>query len=81
MTILYKELVPSGEDFIKLIESAGWTGITDKGPEKLGLALHNSWYVMTAYEEDKLVGVGRIISDGVFQAVICDLIVLAEYQG
>ncbi|MGM1045905.1 MAG: hypothetical protein ACQEXX_07150 [Bacillota bacterium] len=42
MTILYKELVPSGEDFIKLIESAGWTGITDKGPEKLRVALQNS---------------------------------------
>ncbi|MGM1045906.1 MAG: GNAT family N-acetyltransferase [Bacillota bacterium] len=36
---------------------------------------------MSAYEEDKLVGIGRIISDGVFQAIICDLIVLTEYQG
>lgn len=81
MTIIYKELVPSGEDFINLVDSAGWKGITEKGPEKLGFALQSSWYVMTAYEEDKLVGIGRIISDGVFQAIICDLIVLPEYQG
>jgi len=81
MNVLYKERVPSGEEFMGLIDSAGWTGITDYGPLKLKDALLNSWHVVTAYEEDKPVGIGRILSDGIVQALICDLIVLPEYQG
>lgn len=80
MTI-YKEWIPSGESFIKLVDSTGWNGITDKGPERLGEALRNSWFVVSAFEEDELIAVGRVISDGVFQALICDLIVLPDHQG
>ncbi len=81
MTLLLKEARPEGNRFIELIESTGWQGMTDLGPLKLEEALRNSWYVMTAYEQDLLVGMGRIISDGVLQAVICDLIVLSDHQG
>lgn len=78
---MFKECMPSGESFIKLVDSTGWNGITDKGPERLAEALRNSWYVVSAFEEDELIAMGRVISDGVFQALICDLIVLPDYQG
>lgn len=81
MSIVFKDSAPSGERFTKLIDSTGWKGITDKGAERLGSALRNSWYVVSAYEEDNLIGIGRVISDGVFQALLCDLIVLPDHQG
>lgn len=35
---------------------------------------------MSAYETDQLIGLGRILSDGVVHALLLDLIVLPEYQ-
>jgi len=82
MTILYIDSsLPSGKDFLVLIESTGWEGIAEKGHDKLHEAISKSWSMICAYEGNRLVGSGRILSDGVYQALICDLIVLPEYQG
>jgi GNAT superfamily N-acetyltransferase len=43
-------------------------------------AITHSWYMVSAYHDDVLVGFGRIISDGVLHALIIDVIVLPEYQ-
>jgi ribosomal protein S18 acetylase RimI-like enzyme len=42
--------------------------------------LKNSWYVVSAYNVNKLVASGRIVSDGFIQCFICEMIVLPEYQ-
>ncbi|MDD1369110.1 GNAT family N-acetyltransferase [Bacillus sp. MHSD17] len=39
-----------------------------------------SWYAIYAFDDKKLVGMGRIISDGVITGVICGVCVLREYQ-
>ena len=44
-------------------------------------AFENSHTVVFAFENDKLIGFGRAISDGVYQAAIYDVAVLPEYQG
>lgn len=36
---------------------------------------------MFAFDNDKLIGFGRAISDGIRQAAIYDIAVLPEYQG
>jgi GNAT superfamily N-acetyltransferase len=43
-------------------------------------AIKNSWYIVTMYEDNKLVASGRIVSDGFIQCFICEMIVLPEYQ-
>jgi GNAT superfamily N-acetyltransferase len=43
-------------------------------------ALKNSWHIVSVYTGDKLVASGRIVSDGVVQCYICEMIVLPEYQ-
>lgn len=50
-------------------------------PEKLRAAAANSYAVCTAYVDDRLVGFGRAISDGVAQSAIYDVVVLPEAQG
>jgi GNAT superfamily N-acetyltransferase len=37
--------------------------------------------MVAAYDGGRLVGSGRIVSDGVFHGLIVDVIVLPEYQG
>ena len=44
-------------------------------------AFENSHTVVFAFDDDKLIGFGRAISDGVYQAAIYDVAVLPEYQG
>jgi len=73
--------IPGARDFLALVESAGWQGFAEKGLLKIEEALSNSWYLVCARDGDRLVGIGRVVSDGVLQALICDLIVLPEYQG
>ncbi|MWV43370.1 GNAT family N-acetyltransferase [Paenibacillus sp. HJL G12] len=75
-----REFIPSGEEYIQLVESTGWKGIVEKGSKQLEEALEKSWYIVSALHNDKVIGTGRIISDGVYQGFICDLIVLPEYQ-
>jgi ribosomal protein S18 acetylase RimI-like enzyme len=50
-------------------------------PDKLRRACENSYLVCFAYDGDRLVGMGRALSDGEYQAAIYDLVVLPEYQG
>lgn len=44
-------------------------------------AFKNSYTVVFIYDDDKLVGFGRAISDGAYQAGIYDVAVILEYQG
>jgi aralkylamine N-acetyltransferase len=50
-------------------------------PEKYRKACAKSAAVAFAYDGDRLVGVGRSISDGEYNAYICDVTVLPEFQG
>lgn len=44
-------------------------------------AFENSQMVVFAFDEEKLIGFGRAISDRAYQAAIYDIAVLPEYQG
>lgn len=43
-------------------------------------AIENSWYSISAYNKEELIGYGRVISDGVHHALIVDLIIAPKYQ-
>lgn len=40
----------------------------------------NTFYWITAYEDEKIVGVGRLLSAGALYALICDIIVMPDNQ-
>jgi ribosomal protein S18 acetylase RimI-like enzyme len=71
------------------LKNVNWAEITEifrlaplgkRGPEKLRRACENSYLVCLAYDEKKLIGMGRALSDGEYQAAIYDLVVRPEYQ-
>ncbi|HDR4423194.1 TPA: GNAT family N-acetyltransferase [Bacillus cereus] len=69
-------------DFNKLLtlyESLGWNSL-QLTVNELEQMCKQSWYAMYAFDDKKLVGMGRIISDGVITGVICGVCVLPEYQ-
>ena len=81
MELEYRESLPDRSEYFALFESTGWNQEYGLTPEELYEAIGRSWYVVAACREGRLVGTGRVISDGVLHALIVDVIVLPECQG
>jgi len=81
MEITYSNTLPAKDEYFLLFESTGWNEGYQLDAEGLREAIGKSWYLVSAYRDDHLVGFGRVISDGVLHALIVDLIVLHGYQG
>lgn len=82
MSIIYKEKIhPEVEDFFELFESTGWNEEYGLDMHELHQAIVSSWCMCTVHDDEKLVGFGRVISDGRLHALITEMIVLPEYQG
>ena len=68
----------SWQRLTELFEAVGWD---TRPPEDLKQACERSTYVRFAYHRNKIVGTGRIVSDGKYYAMIVDLAVDPAYQG
>ncbi len=81
MDVKLKDEIPSIQKFWPLFLSTGWNDEYDLSPQELASALGQSWHVVSAYEDERLVGLGRVVSDGTLHAMIYDLIVDPDFQG
>jgi len=81
MDIDFRSEIPDREQFWTLFQITGWNEGYQLLSDNLIQALRSSWYVLCAYDGEKLVGFGRLVSDGVLHAMVYELIVLPEYQG
>jgi N-acetylglutamate synthase-like GNAT family acetyltransferase len=79
--IVYRDKLPALDAYHQLFETTGWNKSYRADEDELYAAISASWYVLSAYDNDDLVGFGRVISDGVLYALICDLIVKPSCQG
>ncbi|MED1510560.1 GNAT family N-acetyltransferase [Bacillus proteolyticus] len=61
-----------------LYESLGWNSLKLTVNE-LEQMCKQSWYAIYVFKEQQLIGMGRVISDGVITGVICGVCVLPEY--
>ncbi|MGD8603489.1 MAG: GNAT family N-acetyltransferase [Anaerolineales bacterium] len=78
--ITFGEELPNKDDYFSLFETTGWNQKYQLSPEDLVKANLHSWLVVCAYDADKLVGFGRVVTDHVMHAMIFDMIVQPEYQ-
>ena len=81
MKIQYTEDLPTGEEYKGVFDTTGWNHEYQASADELHRALKQSWYMLCAYHSGRLVGFGRVLSDGVLYAMIYDLIVIPSYQG
>lgn len=85
MNITYRENkdLPC-EQLAKLFAAVGWSDdgkeVTPEMLANFNKPFINSAIVFSAWDEDKLVGCVRALSDTLFRSVIYDLAVLPEYQ-
>ena len=81
MNIEYRNSLPSMDQFFPLFLTTGWNNTYRAAPEELERALVNSQVVVTAYAAQRLVGLGRVVTDGVLHAMIYEMIVHPDWQG
>ena len=68
---------PTNSEFNELFESVDWGTRKD---EKINKNRENSVFAVCVYDEEKIVGMARVIGDGSYFMVF-DLCVRKEYQG
>ena len=72
----YKENILCYDEYCKLRESVGWMNFSKIQTEK---SLKNSLYTVVAEKDNQVVGMGRLIGDGMYY-IIVDIIVQPAYQ-
>ena len=69
-------------DFVAVLDlyaSVSWSNYTNH-PRRLEQAFHQSLFVMAAYDDEELVGLIRVVGDGLTIVFIQDLLVYPHYQ-
>ena len=79
MIKITKETSVSIDDVLHLYQAVGWTNYTNQ-PQMLEQALSHSLASYVARDDEKIVGLVRLIGDGFSSVFIQDLLVLSSYQ-
>lgn len=80
MDIVYKDYnILSENQILNLYDNLGWSSYT-KDIKKLLFGIQNSTFVYSAWHENQLVGLVRVISDNYTICYIQDLLVLKTFQ-
>ncbi len=80
MNIVYSTEMPPADKYFELFETTGWNDKYKLTCEELARTISNSYFTVSAYDEKRLVGFGRIVSDGILHAMIYEMIVHPDYQ-
>ena len=79
--IVIKEgIIPNLDSVLNLYNDVSWSAYTSN-PVQLENALNKSLKIWTAWEDDLLVGLARVVGDGYTIIYIQDILVLEAYQG
>ena len=73
-----KENIKNVEEFNLLYDAVGWGAYDEKITQK---ALDNTFYSVSVYDDNNIVGYGRIIGDAICFLYIQDIMVKPKYQG
>ncbi len=69
------------DEIVKLYQSANWWKESDDARAAIAPIIAGSFCFMVVTIEEKTVAMGRVISDGVSDGYIQDLVVLKDYRG
>lgn len=75
--MIYKEQIPTIEEYNYLTEKVGWGKRKNEIVEE---ALKNTLYAICVYDEGRIIGSARIIGDKTIFLYIQDVMVVPEYQ-
>ena len=70
--------IPSVEAYNQLRVNAGMN--STKPHSEVEKALKGTLFLVSVYEEDELIGLGRIVGDGGIAFIVCDIMVDKKFQ-
>jgi N-acetylglutamate synthase-like GNAT family acetyltransferase len=80
MEIIYKfDRIPTAEQVIELYDNAGLPRPTND-KERIQKMYDNSNLIVTAWDNEKLVGISRCITDWVWSCYLADLAISPDYK-
>lgn len=77
----YTDHIPDKTELFPLFNATGWNDSLRLSADELEIATKNSFAVISVYENNHLIGFGRVVSDGVVYATINDVLVAPIWQG
>jgi ribosomal protein S18 acetylase RimI-like enzyme len=77
MQVEFEENVLTATQFLTLRESIGWTGKL----HQIEKAIEKGLYNIIAKDEGRIIGMGRLVGDGIMYWYMQDVIILPQYQG
>lgn len=79
--IVIKEgIIPNLDSVLNLYNDVSWSAYTSN-PKLLEDAINKSLKVWTAWDDDLLIGLARVVGDGCTIIYIQDILILESYQG
>jgi ribosomal protein S18 acetylase RimI-like enzyme len=76
----YNASIETEQHDFRTFETTGWNAGYKVNAADLSRALSASWSTLSAYLSERLVGFGRVMSDGVLYAVLFDVIVHPDFR-
>ena len=76
----YTDQIPDKAELFPLFNATGWNDSLRLSAEELEHAIENSFAVISVYENNHLIGFGRVVSDGIVYATIYDVLVAPIWQ-
>ncbi len=80
MKFNYRSEINTIDEYWNLFEATGWNENYKISKQDLSDVLKKSWYYVAAYDGERLIGFGRVSTDGILHAMIYDLITDPTYQ-
>jgi GNAT superfamily N-acetyltransferase len=77
---LQLDRIPTSAQLVGLYSSVEWATYVAE-PDRLVLALSHSLRVATAWADDSLIGLARVVGDGVSVVYLQDILVRPDHQG
>ena len=77
MDFIIKYQFPTNEEFNELFASVGWG---NRDNDKINKHRENSCFSVCIYNNDKIIGMARIVGDGSYYTVF-DVVTRNDYQG
>ncbi|MCP3954738.1 MAG: GNAT family N-acetyltransferase [Desulfobacterales bacterium] len=79
--IIRPENRPERAQIIRLYKEAGWwSPANDRQPEFVDKIAENSYCFVGAFHDGEMIGMGRVLSDGISDAYIQDVTVLRDHR-
>jgi GNAT superfamily N-acetyltransferase len=79
--ITFREELPKTKEYWNLFQTTGWNQRYNFSTKDLESAIQNSWYAVSIYNSNDLIGFGRVIAYGIHHALIVDMIIHPDHQG